>query len=246
MSKLSTKNVKKTSNESYIPKLLEPGNVEAKINGIRLDQPDWLKKDDAYHVILDLEGRKPSDDFEGFLIDYNDPTKGNHTGQIARVKAGNWPYKDFHRPAENGKEELNIKRDDEILKFLLNLVEAIGPAAENWWDSVDNKYDTIQEFVEGFNNDKPFDGIFLNWCLAGRQYTKQNGYKAWDLFLPKFSRAGIPFESFNAVKKRLLTFDEKEHTEIQEPKDVEDFGDEVADIQDATDITLEDATEFDL
>lgn len=251
MSKLSTKNVKKSSGESFIPKLLEPGNFEAKINSIKLEQPDWLKKDNAYHIILDIEGRKPSEDFEGFLIDFNDPSKGKHVGQIGKVKATKWPYKDFHKEATDGKDAINIDRNDEILKFLLNVVEAIGPAAEKWWDSVNDKYDTIEDFVKAFNKAGFFNDVFLNWCVGGRQYTKQNGYKAWDLFLPKFSREGIPFESLNVVKKRILTFDESKHTEISEPKPVEEFG-EAAEATEAeagisdSDFTLDNVEEFDL
>jgi hypothetical protein len=61
---LSTKDVK--TGGDFTPKNIEPGNVKAKIFKIELDQPEFLKKDDGYFVLLHLETPKPNDDFVGF------------------------------------------------------------------------------------------------------------------------------------------------------------------------------------
>lgn len=215
--KLSTKDVK--TGGSFIPKNIEPGNVKARMLEIELDQPEFLKKDDAYFIVLHLETEKPSEDFVGFHTQFDDDTSPTYEGQTAKVKSNRWSYKDA-----TTKSGIEIKRDEEILKFIKNLCEAFG--CEDWWNATDMKYETVEDLVADFNKEKPFKDVWLNWCIGGRQYTKQNGYKAWDLHLPKFSKDGIPFESLNVTLSKLITFNAADHTEITEPKPVDDFGTE--------------------
>ena len=215
MSGLSTKDVK--TGGDFVAKNIEPGNVKARMFQIELDQPEFLKKDDSYFLVLHLETEKPSDDFVGFHTVFGDDTSPTFEGQTAKVKASRWSYRDSTTPTG-----VKIERDLEIMKFIKNLCEAFG--CIDWWNKVDNKYETIEVFIAAFNKDKPFKDVFINWCIGGRQYTKQNGYKGWDLHLPKFSKAGIPFESLDSTKRRLLTFDYDEHTVVTEPKQVDEFG----------------------
>jgi len=212
---LSTKDVK--TGGDFTPKNIEPGNVKAKMFQIELDQPDFLKKDDAYFVVLHLETEKPNPEFVGFHKVFGDESSPTFDGQTAKVKASRWSYRDT-----TTNKGIEISRDQEIMKFLKNICEATG--CLDWWNKMDNKIPTIEQFVEKFNEDKPFEGVFVNWCIGGRQYDKPNGYKGWDLHLPKFSKAGIPFESLNAVNPRVLKFDPVDHTEIAEAKPVDEFG----------------------
>jgi hypothetical protein len=215
MSGLSTKDVK--TGGDFVPKNIEPGNVKARVNSIELDQPQFLEKDDAFFLVLHLETEPPSDDFVGFHKVFGDDTSDTYTGQTGKVKASKWSFKDSTTP-----KGVEIKRDAEIMKFLKNLCEGLDLVA--WWNKVDNKYETIEDFVKAMNKELSED-TWMNWCIGGRQYQKQNGYKGWDLHLPKFSKAGIPFEALDSIKKRVLTFDEADHTEVTKPKPVDNFGD---------------------
>lgn len=211
---LSTKDVKTGGN--FTPKNIEPGNVKARIFKIELDQPPFLQDDKGYFLIMHLETEKPNEDFVGFHTVFGDDSSPTFEGQTGKVKASKWAFKDAVT-----KTKVKISRDDELMKFFKNLCEALG--AVDWWNSVDNKYETIEDFVDAMNEAAPFKDVWINWCIGGRQYTKQNGYKGWDLHLPKFSSAGIPFESLDAIKKRLLTFDKVDHTEITQPKPIDSF-----------------------
>ncbi len=179
-----------------------------------------MKKDKGYFLVLNLEGEKPNDEFVGFHTVFGDDTSPTYEGPTGKVKASKWSYR-----TTTTKKNVVIERDEEIMKFLKSLCEAAG--CTDWWNSVDEKYDSIEDFVTALNTDKPFAGVWVNWCIGGRQYTKQNGYKGWDLHLPKFSKDGIPFEAIDAVKSRLAIFDYDAHTEITEPKEVDNFNDDI-------------------
>lgn len=217
MSKLSTKDVAAPGGGDFVSKMIEPGNIKAKLYKVELDQPNFLEKDDGYFLCLHLETEKPTEDFVGFSTVFGDDSAPLHDGQIGKVKANRWAYKNGET-----KSGVAISRDAEIMKFMKGLCEELG--CTKWWNKVDNKYETIEDFIDAFNADAEYQDTWLNWCIGGRQYTKQNGYKGWDLHLPKFSRMGVPFQSLDAVKKNLLVFDPADHTEITEPKPVDSFG----------------------
>jgi len=216
--KLSTSDVK--TGGDFTPKNIEPGNVKAKIFKVELEQPPFLVDDKGYFLILHMETEKPTDDFVGFHTVFGDESSPTFEGQTGKVKASRWAYKDSTTP-----KGVEIFRDKEMMKFMKNLCTAIG--CEAWWKKVDNKYDTIEEFIAAFEKDQPFKDKWVNWCIGGREYTKTNGYKGWDLHLPKFGSMGAPMENVDAVKKNLLTFDKADHTEITVPKPVEEFGDDL-------------------
>lgn len=217
---LSTKDVK-SSSEGGIPKTIQPGNIEAEILGVSLNQPQFLQEKDGYFVILELMGPKPSDDFEGFLIDKDNPDGPRYAGQVGRVKAGRWPF-------QNGttKSGIAIERDSEIMKFIKNLCDELGDKGKAWWAKSDNKYNTIEEMVDAFNTDAPFKGKKLDFCICGRGYNNKEGYVNFDLHLPKFSKDGVPFEAAGKPKSRLLVFDEDKHVELPEVQQVSKFSGE--------------------
>lgn len=226
---ISTKDVKTGGNS--LPKTIQPGIVTAEILEIKLDQPSFLKRKNEYFLLLELMSSKPSEDFEGFLIDRNNPDGPRYEGQVGRVKVNRWSY--GNRKTKSGIE---INRDGEILKFIKNLCSALGGKSEKWWNESDEKYETIEEFVEAFNSDAPFKGVKLNFCIGGRQYHKQDGYVGYDLHLPNFSKKGIPFEPVNVENSRLLAFNEDELVEKSEPSPVDSFSgdDEIDDLSDSS------------
>lgn len=178
---LSTKNIPSASGMS---KSILPGEKVIKINFITLDTVPY--NTEAYHVTLHCE-TEPIDGLDGFFIDKDDPSKGKYLGQIGRVKASMYPF-------ANGvtKSGIKIERDRTILQFLKNLSCELG--IFEYFDSLDNRFNTIEEFVEHFNRSKKYQNIWINAVIGGKEYDK-NGYTNYDLFLPKFDKTGKPIKA---------------------------------------------------
>lgn len=208
--------------EGGLPKTIQPGNCEAKINSIELDKVSFEgAPHDAVHLILHLETPKPEEGFVGFALDKDKPDGPHYEGQVARVKYSRWFFADGE--TKNGTP---ISRDREIIKALQQLCTELG--ITDWFRAQDKKYDTIEAFVNGMNKDKPYKGIFLNWCIAGREYTNNKNYIDHDKFLPKITRNGKPFESqeVEPQNSKLIKFDKADHIEKLKNAPVSNFGDE--------------------
>jgi len=197
------------------PKTLQPGNATIKVNGIYLDTVPWDKE--AYNLMLDCEGTDLGAEFEGFFIDKTNEGLGRHKGQVGRVRSSQWAYQDKTLPGD-----IIIMRDVEITKFLKNLAVATDCLA--WYEGQDGKHETIESLVEKMNEDAPFADKFVNTCLGGREYENKAGYTNFDLFFPKFSKAGIPFEDSTADSTgRVYNFDATEHIIKKKVKAVDEF-----------------------
>lgn len=212
---LSTKEVK-TVGSAGPAKTIQPGNGEYFIRQISLEQIGaHAKKVNGYHLVLHLEGPDMGEDFEGFFIDPKDESKGRYKGQVARIKTSNWPYSDGKT-----KSGVVINRDKELLKILKTVCVAAGQEA--WFDAADGKYPTIEAFVEGLNSEAPFKDVKVNFCLAGREYPKENGHMGLDVFLPKF-KDGVAIEAVGIEKSKLLKYDPAIHYEKAEAVEVTKF-----------------------
>jgi len=212
---ISTKKTDSEGNDNFINKSLQPGNTVIKVTRIYLDEFPF--EENAYNLILEAQG-VDLDNFEGFNIDNNDESKGKHKCQVGRIKSNQWAYVN-----KQLNDEITIIRDDEIVKFLRAFCFCTDTT--DWLDSVDDKYETIEELVAAFNDDYPFKDKWLNVCIGGREYQNKAGYTAYDLFFPKFTRNGVPFESINIEHSdsKVYTFDDKEHIKRKEVKEVDSF-----------------------
>lgn len=213
---LSTKDVKAggEGGGSGQGKTIQPGNHKLKINSVELKQFPFMKEKNAYHLIMNVE-TEPIKDFEGFFIDPNDESKGRYAGQVGIVKTNRYYYADG-----TTKGGTPVYRDPEILKALKSLCNYLD--MNDWFLSVDNKYETIEEFVEAFNNDAPFAGKFAEWCVAGKEYYRNNGYIGYDMYIPKPKGTLVPI-AFKA-KDKVITYSEAAHLVKAEPKEVNSFG----------------------
>ena len=196
-----------------LPKTIAPGNLTLKINSVALESFQFIAG--AYHLILNVE-TAPIDGFEGFMIDKDNPEAGHYAGQIGRVKASQYAFADGKT-----KSGVEIQRDRSILIFIQNLCKTID--ASDWFTSQDNKHDTIEEFVEAFNTEAPFKDIYLDMCVAGKEYEGKSGYTNYDMWLPKGSKDGY---AFCAVGGKVLQYDEATHLKKLEVKNVESFGED--------------------
>lgn len=205
MSGLSTKDV--VENEGGgMPKTIQPGEQLLKVNKVYVKQFPFMEKDNAYFLMIDVE-TKPIDGFEGFFIDKDDESLGRYDGQIGQVKTNRWYYADGE--TKSGKA---ISRDNEILKQLKTLCKICGKS--DWFEKVDGKYETIEEFVEAFNKAKIFGDKFYTMCIAGKEFERPNSsYIGYDLFFPKFTKGFSQFVPEGDKKLKLTVFDENEHWE---------------------------------
>lgn len=201
MTNLSTTNIPKSGDG--VKKTLEPGNQVCRIASAEL--VPFALKPGAYEIRLNMVGPDMGPEFQGFFINKDDESQGRYKGQVGRVKATEWAFSDSET-----KGGTKIFRDTEIMKWLNSFCEAIGK--KDWLTAQDNKHATIESLFNAFAIDKPFKGMELNLCVAGREYMSKDGqYTNHDLFLPKFSKDGVPFELVGVDKSRLLKFDVSKH-----------------------------------
>jgi hypothetical protein len=213
MSKLSTVNIPSTGEGGNVPKTLKPGNHTCTIHAVTLK--DFPYKPGGLEVILNLEGPDQGSGFEGFWIEKGDESKGRFKGQVGSVKATEWAFADG-----TTKSGIPISRDTEILKFMRDLCKALN--AEKWLADQDGKHDTIQSLINAFNQEKPFAGKVMEYCLCGKEYFKGQ-YPNYELFLPKFVKGGAPF---NTDKSKVITYNPDEHIRKKKVEQVQEFGSE--------------------
>lgn len=192
------------------PKTISPGNHLLKINSIELE--DFKFIDNAKHLMLHVE-TEPIEGFTGFMIDKDDESKGNYTGQIGRVKASQYAYADGET-----KSGIKIQRDRSILMFLQGLSKAFE--FYDWFINEDGKHATIEKFVAALNKAKPFEGKYIDFCVAGKEYEGKTGYINFDMWLPKAENKKYAFGD------NVMAYDETKHLKKIEVKEVKGFGDD--------------------
>lgn len=209
---ISTKNIPGSGKAS---KTLEPGNGQVMINNIYLEE--FTYTEGAYNLMLNCEGPDMGSGFEGFFIDKTKESLGRHKGQVGRVRASKWAYADKTIVREND-DDIIIVRDNEIVKMLKHICTATGCIA--WFEAEDGKHATIEALVTAMNAAKPFAGKFMNVCLAGKEYENKGGYINHDLYFPKFSKKGFPFQSAETVDgaSKVFTFNAEDHIDVKKVK----------------------------
>lgn len=212
-SKLNTKDIKTGGGGGS--KTLTPGNQQCKIQGVELQE--FMLKPGSYYMVLHMEGSDLGKDFEGFWINKDDESLGRHKGQVGRVKASEWAFAD-----STTKTGIEISRNTEILKFIKSLCTALGTV--KWLDDQNDKHNTIEELVAAFNSEQPFKDKLLNYCIGGKEWKDKKGYIQYDLFLPKFTKGGFPFESTTDKPSKLIKYNEVDHLRKAKVSDVTEFG----------------------
>lgn len=215
---LSTKNIPSGSGKS---KSILPGTHVVKINSISLDSVPYNSQ--ALSLTLNCE-TEPIEGLDGFYIDKEDQSKGKYLGQIGRVKGGQYPFADGVT-----KSGIQINRDRTILQFLQNLANELG--FKEWFDAQDEKFNSIEDFVNALNTQAPYKNKFFKATLAGREYEK-GGYINYDLFLPKFEKNGKPIQAVDSVESAnnapFIEFDASVHikklTQKKNEETVSEFG----------------------
>ena len=196
--------------------VLGPGNHEIKINRITYDITPY--DSEAHNIMLHVEGRPQGDDFEGFLRDMQNESLGRYDGQVGRVRMSPFPYKNATLPS--GRE---INKDQEILKSMIFLGEVLNMRED--LDSIEAE--TIEDFMTQctslFTNDEK-GSVWINSCLASREWENKEGYVNNDLYIPRISKDGVGLEKFDIENSRLVTFDASVHVRpIAKKKETTNF-----------------------
>ncbi len=199
-----------------LPKTIVPGMTTVRINSVELNQPPFAVAEKGYFFVLNVE-TKPIEGFEGFMVDKEDPSKGNYAGQIGRVKTNPWFYKDGVT-----KGGVKIQRDVEIMKQLKHICAAVG-------SPMDFKAETIEEMVAAFNEAKPYADKWLDMCVGGKEFARDNGFIGYDLFLPKMNQQKVVMEISGTTPSKLLAYDEAVHLVKMKEKPVASFGGDLDD-----------------
>lgn len=203
---LSTRDV--TQSGTGLKKTLSPGNHTVRIYDVELAQgynPGSMK------IILRVEGPNLGPEFDGFLVDPNNPGGAKFAGQVGKISMQRYAYED--KTFQDGTQ---IKRDNSMLKAIDLLSSACGVQQEVKAIDASDWNDMIRQ-VRRFVVNKQ-----LSVCLAGREYTNKSGYKEYELFFPKSAGGKHPFTA--AGDPHILTFTEADHIiKEKESKTVEGF-----------------------
>lgn len=167
------------------------------------------KGEKAYEVVLDLETKPIGESFEGWLIDAKNEKGPRYLGQTGRIKTRKWPYKDGSWTGQGKTVKFDMV--DDILKVIQLLEQECGT---DFLVQTSGKYNTIEEIVEAFNAAKPFDGIFLKWCIGGEEETQESGHPKYFLALPKFEK-GFKLFANESDAAHVLPFDKALHVEVK-------------------------------
>lgn len=195
---------------NFISKTITPGNHEAKIHFIELKEKGFKNNLDnpIFDIVLHMETKPMGGNFQGFLRDPKDASKGNYLGQVGRVRYSEWGFSDGK--LAGGTE---ISGEKEILKALKHLCTEISQL--NWFQQQDEKLPTAKAMIDLINQSEMFKDHYLYWCFASRQYVNKKGWTTDDLYLPKYSvEAGKPFSKQTTD---LIVYNSSIH--LMKPKD---------------------------
>jgi hypothetical protein len=195
-------------------KTIAPGNHILKINELTLEDFQFIPE--AKHLILHVE-TEPIEGFEGFLLNKDNPEAGHYSCQIGRVKASQYAFADGET-----KSGIKIQRDRSIMIFLQNLCKALG--INEWFVAQNGLHETIDDFINAFNKTAPYKDVYLEFCVAGKEYVGKTGYTNYDMYLPKADRGKYAFSEVEDGK--VLIYNEAIHLKKAETKEVKNFGED--------------------
>lgn len=194
------------------PKIFEPGTHYVRIVDLYLEKSPFQGEEDAYFVTLKLEGKDEGDDFEGLMIDKNNPSLGRYRGKAATVRSKRGSFKDYVY------EGRSVKRDQQIFNWLNNLAKQWGVLGD--MNKANVSGETIEEYVENARKFIINPEIYGYMTLGGSEYFSEGYDKPnYNLFFPnvKLSEKTFPFVACDEVDNEepyptnLTLFNAAEH-----------------------------------
>jgi len=205
----------KMSGSGSISKVIQPGNVIAKVLDIKLDVPPYDSS--AYNIVLTLE-TEPIEGFEGLAIDKDNPELGNYKGQVARVQTQQYSYNDY-----TSKEGKVTKKEDMIFKWLWNFAKEVGASEKLIADDI--QADSIEDYLDAAKKYLIDPDKYIHFCIAGSEYENKAGYTQYRLFIAKPEKSKLGYELYKAgeAPSKLLKFDEATHIKRKKTEKVDSF-----------------------
>lgn len=190
---LSTKDM--SAGSGKIKPVVGPGNHTVKINEISYMVTPY--DPESHNIILHVETSPVKGEFQGFLKDVNNQNGPRYEGQVGRVRFSPYAFKDTTLP--NGKE---ISKVDEVMKSMIQLSETLGKR-----EALDQiEASTIEDFMTQASSALSGE-VYINVCLASREWVNKEGYINNDLYLPKPSSEGVAMESIDVENSNIIKFD---------------------------------------
>jgi hypothetical protein len=205
----------KMTGGNSISKVIQPGNVIAKVLDIKLDVPPYDSS--AYNIVLTLE-TEPIEGFEGLAIDKDNPELGNYKGQVARVQTQQYSYNDY-----TSKEGKVTKKEDMIFKWLWNFAKEVGASEKLIADDI--QADSIEDYLDAAKKYLIDPDKYIHFCIAGSEYENKAGYTQYRLFIAKPEKSKLGYELYKAgeAPTKLLKFDEATHIKRKKTEKVDSF-----------------------
>lgn len=160
--------------ESFASKTIVPGKYKLKINSIELEHKKFEASgtragDEGDYLYLNVETEPVEGEFEGFLIDPKDESKGRYKGQIGKVKYSRSLYK-------------GDTRDDLISAAIMTLCRAAGLEKE-LKVLVGGKSATVESVIKAINARQLFKDKYVFMVVAGKEYYNKKNYINYELYL---------------------------------------------------------------
>ena len=180
----------------------------AKVNSISIEKSKQPRdpNTDEWKIFMELETKPIEGEFIGFDKKFGEPDKGQFAGQIKRVQASNWPFKDASGISKNTGKPYEILASTQILNLLQKLLASVG--AEAWLEENDGKFETWEEMFSGVNRSGLLKDKYLSWCLAATESVNAKGYTVYYMYVPDRKQAQTPFGPEGTL---VTTFDPAIH-----------------------------------
>lgn len=205
----SSKEADKSLAGTGVPKVIQPGNIVARVYDIKIDIPPY--DPNAMNLVLYLETAPITEaNWEGLPINKDNPDLGNFSGQVARVQTQQYSYNDY-----TNKDGVTTTKEQAIFRWLWKFAKEIGVSAEMVANDVSGS--SIEEFLE---NAKPYlvsMERYIHWCIGGSEYENKSGYTQYRLFVVKPDRDKLGFQLDGTDK--LIKFDPAVHIKKKKPSE---------------------------
>lgn len=197
--------------------MLKPGQHFVRLRKIELTTPPYADGE-LRQLEFVFETKDLGNDFEGLLIDRNEPDYGRYGGQIAYAKAGKYAFKTYVT-----KKGTEYERDTQIYNFINKLAKDIGMLEVLKEAKVEGS--DIEEYVANAAKHLVNLENYFWITLNGKEYMNK-GYVNYNLFLAP-SVSGSSSVTLN--KENLTHFDPAYNIERLAPVTSDNASGEVED-----------------
>lgn len=189
-----------------VSKVIQPGNVTARILDMKLEAPPY--DSNALNLTLFIETTPVEDEsFTGIAIDKNSPELGGYKGQVGWIQASPFAFNDYTSKID-GKVSA---RDEQVFRWLWNFAKEIGISERLADENISGE--TIQEYLDEAKKYFINPDRYIHFCVGGAEYENKDGYLQHRLYLVKGDKFKKPYELAVEGKEasKVITFNQDLH-----------------------------------